>query len=446
MGKNIPSKFNYIVKMDNGDSVIYNSLTKNIHKINEKSSDELEKFIIGELNEEMINQKLLNRLKENHYVVSDDKDELAIANLRYMENIMDAGLELTLLPTNRCNFRCPYCYEDHEDIKMSKELQDSIIKYVRKNIYKYTNVHISWFGGEPTEELGVMQYLSEEIMKICEKRYKQYRSGITTNAYNLDLETFEKLLLWKINHFHITIDGPKEIHDQQRFKTDGSGTFDKIIENLLNIKKHFKNRRFTMLIRTNVSNEVFQQLEKYLRFMSENFGDDDRFVFYFRTVNDWGGNSIDKFKGTLLGRKGNVEILKKIRELNIPLNYDIGTDILADQVCYAAKYNHYLIDSDGAIKKCTCDTNSKENIIGYMNNDGIMDLDDNKVAKWTKGPYQGKCIECSYMPNCFGRACPKQEAFGIVPKCSMFTHEIEEIIKVIYISDKYLNEINMEEV
>lgn len=445
MVKSVPSKFNYHIKLDNGDLIIYNSLTKSMDKYNKNISDKVEKYLSGKLNKEELKPKLLQNLIDKEYVISEEKDELAIANMRYMENIMDGRLELTLLPTNRCNFRCPYCYEDHEDITMSKELQDSIIKYVRKNISKYTSVYVSWFGGEPTEELGIMKYLSEEIMEICRKRYKQYRSGITTNAYNLDLETFGEMLSWKINHFHITIDGPKSIHDQQRFKVDGSGSFDKIIKNLLNIKNNFKNRKFTMLIRTNVSYEVFERLEEYLRFMSENFGDDDRFVFYFRTVNNWGGDSINDFKGTLLGRKGNIDIWKKIQEVNMPLNYDIGSDILTEQICYAAKHNHYLIDSDGTIKKCTCDTNSKENIIGYMKNDGAMDLNLTKVAKWTKGPYQGKCIKCSFMPNCFGRSCPKQEAFGMTPGCSMYETEIEEIIKVMNMSHLDINEVKMED-
>ena len=80
---------------------------------------------------------------------------------------MSKSLRLIIMPTEQCNFRCQYCYESFKFGKMSLEMQDAIINFVRKNIYKYTEVHLDWYGGEPLLAFDVIQYISENVLKIC---------------------------------------------------------------------------------------------------------------------------------------------------------------------------------------------------------------------------------------------------------------------------------------
>ena len=63
-------------------------------------------------------------------------------------------------------------------------------------------------------------------------------SSMTTNGYFLDCATFEKLSAYNLIDIQITIDGLKQTHDMQRVLKDGSPTFDKIINNLIEIKHH----------------------------------------------------------------------------------------------------------------------------------------------------------------------------------------------------------------
>lgn len=51
----------------------------------------------------------------------------------------------------------------------------------------------------------------------------------------------EKITFLVKNKFKITIslDGPRELHNKNRTKTDGKGSFDKVIENIQLIQKHF---------------------------------------------------------------------------------------------------------------------------------------------------------------------------------------------------------------
>jgi len=63
--------------------------------------------------------------------------------------LRDDVLNLTILPTEQCNFRCFYCYESFKLGKMSKETSDSILKLVQKRASTLKILTIGWFGGEP---------------------------------------------------------------------------------------------------------------------------------------------------------------------------------------------------------------------------------------------------------------------------------------------------------
>lgn len=62
---------------------------------------------------------------------------------------------------------------------MTKEIQNSIIKYVQKNILNYVGLSVVWFGGEPLLALDVVEYLSENFIKICKAGKRTYVSGMT---------------------------------------------------------------------------------------------------------------------------------------------------------------------------------------------------------------------------------------------------------------------------
>ena len=102
-------------------------------------------------------------------------DEILLRERKLMDIVNYSKLYLVIMPTEQCNFRCEYCYETHEKGKMSKKTQDALIRYVQKNIYRYTGLNVGWFGGEPLEALDVIEYLSQNFMKICKVAKKPYK-------------------------------------------------------------------------------------------------------------------------------------------------------------------------------------------------------------------------------------------------------------------------------
>lgn len=52
------------------------------------------------------------------------------STLEKVKALLNNTLILTIMPTEGCNFRCPYCYEDHEIATMTRATLDRIQEYI----------------------------------------------------------------------------------------------------------------------------------------------------------------------------------------------------------------------------------------------------------------------------------------------------------------------------
>ncbi len=76
--------------------------------------------------------------------------------------------------------------------------------------------------------------------------------------------------------------------------------------------------------------------------------------------------------------------------------------------CYASKANSLVIGSDGSLYKCTVAFDDPRNLVGKVNPDGTLEIDDDRFALWTANDYRSdsSCQKCYYVPSCFGASCP----------------------------------------
>lgn len=354
--------------------------------------------------------RLFQEFLKYGFIKDENRNEYLETVLQKNDVINDRSLLLTIMPTEDCNFRCKYCYEDHKKGKMSETIQKAIIKFISKNIKDYTQLYVSWFGGEPLEALDVINNLSYHFMKICDIAKKSYRASMTTNAYNLNVDVFQKLLLNKVYGYQITIDGLKNSHDQLRVLHDGTGTFDKIINNIQQIKK-IKRNTFMIDIRTNFTRKILNHIDTYIQFLNELL-DDSRFSFFIHLASDWGGETVSEIKSEILSNNQYKELLNVILKCNPQFGMKAHLRDLdcESSRCYAGLRNSYVIGSDGYIYKCTEDFNMEENHIGYITDSGELIIDKAKQALWldceTIKP-SATCQLCSYYGCCLGGSCPK---------------------------------------
>ena len=134
---------------------------------------------------------------------------------------------INLYPTDRCNLACSMCFEKSRKPHPEMALEDwiKIIEQIKKF---YPRIHLS--GGEPflyPEIKGLLSHLRKCGLFVA----------ITTNGTFL-AKYAREIIDMQINELHVSIDGPKEVHDKIR---GVAGTYDRIIEGLMEIKKVKKN-------------------------------------------------------------------------------------------------------------------------------------------------------------------------------------------------------------
>ena len=144
---------------------------------------------------------------------------------------------LIVLPTERCNFRCAYCYEDFSVSRMSLAIQKGLKTLVQSRAKEgMSYLSVEYFGGEPLIAEQIVFDLARTFQRLSTQFGFTYRSSMTTNGYKLTLPTFEKLVNFGVTTYQITLDGPLEVHDQTRVLANGRGTFKTIWNNLLAIR------------------------------------------------------------------------------------------------------------------------------------------------------------------------------------------------------------------
>jgi len=322
-------------------------------------------------------------------------------------------LELIIFPTEQCNFRCTYCYEDFSIGKMKANVVLAIKKLISSRFQGLDVLKISWFGGEPLIAKDIIFEICSHIIQLS-KMYPHVTiiSGMTTNAYLLNEKTLGKLFSLGVTSYQISLDGTENMHNQTRQRINHHGSFTEIWRNLLAAKMSQIN--FSILLRIHVTPENAEDLFELLNHIKANFAGDTRFSIFFKAIENLGGRNAGSFK--LLHGKSKMEILKK-------LSQHIGNSMVIKSVedngpyvCYAAQTNSFLIRADGRIGKCTVALADERNHIGELLENGTIKIATDRLALWTRGIKSQNAAELS---------CPRYQ----LPKINNQLQSIPIVIK-----------------
>ena len=343
------SMFN-VVSSENGRLFIFNSKSKKYLKT--------ERYVgtvndILESPDHFLESYVFSKLKNAGMIVEESENESLSSVFLKNNYIYDPQLHICILPTEQCNLRCTYCYENFQNGAMTQTTQDAFILWLKRNLKNYTSLRIDWFGGEPLVTKNIIFSLSERIIDLCHQARKPFTASITTNGTLMDLETFKELLRCHVTTIQVTIDGVRETHDALKVRADGQGTYDCIISNLLSIKKNIRSSAaFKIAIRTNATKDVVDRIPDHLHKLSEMFGNDLRFLFYFRPVGHWAEEKEFAFEESLL--RDFDSLYQPIIAAKVPLNYSIYASLLENHICVAAKKNTLFYVQTVALANVPC--------------------------------------------------------------------------------------------
>ena len=424
------SQYTNIIR-EKSTHLVHHALYGGIIKVSDKESKQFIDMIASSEHFEIDeSDELCQALIDMKMIVEDELDEENLVNYFYSK-IQKQTLQIIPFVTNQCNFRCAYCYEDHKPIRMSKEIYDQMLSGIEYLLDKngYKNLEISFFGGEPMLEYDLICYFCDKLIDMSKKRNINFYASMTTNGYLLTPDKMQNLITKHVRNYMITVDGLKETHDKQRPLVGNKGSWDIVINNLLGAKKICA--PFSLVIRTNFSEEMQKDATNYLHFLADNFNDDKRFKYHFESVKKLGGKNDEKMEVIDNEAAAMYEIIKLAQ--SVGLNNEAFQSFIDPfgLVCYAAKSDCLAINSDGTLMKCTVCIESERNHIGSLH-DGKFDFNNCKMAAWTSPYINDTCKKCNILPICYNRKCP---AMGFQPseRCDQYKAFYENTLKALYL-------------
>lgn len=167
---------------------------------------------------------------------------------------------LCLFISQDCNLRCGYCYADHGSFGQKEKLMNfdtaklSIDKILSND---YSN-SILFFGGEPFLNFALMR----EIEKYGSEMGLNINYSAITNGTIID-DAIENFILEKLSFFGLSLDGPKEINDIQRY-----GCVDSVHDLVAKTIKRLQSKNYPLAIKCIVTKHSINRLANITDYIS----------------------------------------------------------------------------------------------------------------------------------------------------------------------------------
>ena len=425
------SNYNVIVEHKDG-FVFYNQISGSLLLLNEDQFNQYRKLLKRNFS---IDADLLEELRENKFIIAEDFDEIDYMNKTYKKKKHKSyNKTLTIVPTDKCNLGCFYCYEDKSQWKnMSIETIEQTKKFVETFLLTTpTNQFlVTWFGGEPTLNLSCVEDLSSFFNDVCNKNKIVYGQSMVTNGTNINEKVIERLCKINCKNLQITIDGYKEDHDESRpFLSDLSieemsnvqieqrrkinpgfgkflniigqepiqkkkrSTYDLIINNL----KLMHENGFNISLRCNIGSHNMKNHHKLLSNLEE---------LGLTKTNEKNGGLISPYVAQIFSHTGNSELSDISRESFSKFEIESGKSCekspvltsFSGESCMANKQYSLCISQSGKISKCWHHATNDEYVIGSVSD---LDIAKNGFVD-DYAPFDDyECLSCYVLPSCMG--------------------------------------------
>lgn len=388
------------------DYYIYNTHTGVICRSNEKVNNAIVKpespdTFVKELNPELCDFVLASQKVCPEKCII--RHSTVITRDEWLNGEVVHNLWLSL--TEACNLKCRYCFGEYGNNvvanTMSIETARTCIDYFFKHANKYVDHYsVRFFGGEPLLNKNVLRYSIDYINDWSQKVGKKIYYLITTNGTLMDSEIMQVIIDNNVG-VNISIDGDKRSHDYNRIFKDGSGSFNKVIQciNELRNRNYYK-----ILARMTLSKIGIPSLYHDIEFLW-NVGFNEIFLDLVETdredlavnmndmeiINSQIDSIFELMKKEYLKSGENTKVLRNITDV-----YTFIDRRLIKETCMY--FNPFTIQFEpkGDIYKC-CRVIGKDNIYA-----GNMDSGIDWDGFYRKYSYDNRCDHCWAKRLCGG--------------------------------------------
>lgn len=351
-----------------------------------------------------INSDFLSLLYDLGFFVDADLDEVFRINLLRKKHAYaypeDKHIDVEILPTQTCNARCFYCFEQkYNSLTMNTETIEAVISYLCSRVTQESNVCFIWFGGEPLFGEEIIDQILAGVNKYFHGQLPYY-SSITTNNSLLTSEMFCKFKgTWNVRDVLTTIDGFREEHNRRKaYVSQSFDAYTTTIKNLRNLVR----AEIRTTCRINLDKDNAGQLDRILDDLME-FSQHSNFNVQITTLRNKTKqeNSRNKYYAAEEYSAFYHEMIPKLFERGFVQNPLSQLPSRDSSNCIACALNKIVINANGKLFRCVQDSLSDKNSVG----DCVNGIRGNwNYSKWY---YEidnlgESCEKCVFLPCCQG--------------------------------------------
>ena len=413
------SRFNFAYKREANENVVYNTFSKALVLLDDDEYRQYEALTL-------IDSDTEKRLADNGILIEESFDEMHFLKyFHYKKKFSNDTLFLTIAPTLDCNFSCPYCYENRRPGKMSVDIQNAVISYIKNSIsYGVRNLDISWYGGEPLLYPDVLESLARKILSVAESGNCLLNMYLVTNGYLLTPQMIELLDEIGITKIQVTLDGLRTNHDARRPLRNGGGTFDRIMENL----NFFCDSPIEVAVRMNIDN---QNCRDYILLKEKiTLLNNPNIKMYPSPVEDINKDTVNAVSDFMTTNEFESFAMSICEDGGLsPDNFAVMDDRYC--FCTAETENCYVVDNLGDFYKCWDEVGRPEhccfNILAPENKNYSI------IAKYlADDPFSDeKCSRCVFLPLCYG-GCKFQKAKLSKSVCGFTRDTLKKYLEIAF--------------
>lgn len=405
-----PSRFNSFCELRSQNlHLVYNSRSGGVASVAPWLYEKLRRRTLSE--EDLTNpayRDMWQSLAEGGILVGPEVDELeSVRTLLELHKFSSRTLHLTIAPTLDCNLACRYCYQSADSTAyMDRDTEDAILTFVsgRHEEFRYGNLSVSWFGGEPLMCVPTIESLSQKLQAFCTANRLSYAAGAVTNGTLLGDAALRALIASNVRTLQVTIDGPKPIHDRRRPYKHGLGggsTFEDILRNITNAYG-----RIRIGIRVNVDKTNPRSAQDVLAEFKERglLGDASKLSLGLGHARDASPGCMDPDECLTRAEflASSLRFDRQLSSLGVPRKARLPEPKM---YCGATSLHSFVIEPGGYYHKCWTALGNQAEYIGNVRDPLVMNR---KMVEWLQ--YDAlrdsqQCRECGVLPVCVG-GCP----------------------------------------
>jgi len=368
MGEYRESVFN--VKVNHNGNYIYNTKTSALAKF-DKSIEEC-----------LSDNKLRDQMMEYGFVVKSDENEVYeyIKFVNSSINKTQDTLEVTIVLTESCNFRCLYCYQDKATKVFSEDDANKFLVEIEKLLKDgLQNLKVHYFGGEPLLNYDIIKKIEFSLRQLIEAYNCNYSNYITTNGSLLKKDILAEDIFDTIQ---LTFDGYKKMHEKYK-KNKNFGYID-LLGCVNEVMKYSTSK---VKIRFNICEENSKYFNMVIDdiFNIENF-DVDRISFAFNPMRNH--KNIEEFKELSPEEYSKIDLM--LRKYLLSKGKKLYLPNAASQPCKFTCGNAICVGPDLRTYFCSSNFNEK----------GITELPSFMRKNKFNFTLPSKCQKCNVMPIC----------------------------------------------